>query len=74
MGELIPHSYFIVEELIQNKKEELKMSNKLPIIHRAEFEAIVTDTIRNDPVDEEDPNDIEDITNFLHERGRKNLR
>lgn len=70
MGELIPHSYFLVEELIQNKKEELKLSKKLPIIHRADFEALVSDTVRRDSDDVEDPNDIKDVTNFLNERGR----
>ncbi|KAK3715077.1 hypothetical protein QZH41_012136, partial [Actinostola sp. cb2023] len=69
MGELIPHSYLLIEELVKNKKEEFKKTNRLPFIHRAEFEAIVTDTIRRDSSDVEDPNDIKDVTTFLHERG-----
>lgn len=69
MGELIPHSYLLIEEMIKNIKEEYKRENKLPFIHRAEFEALVTDTIRSDSSDVEDPNDVRDVTQFLHERG-----
>ncbi|XP_032226652.2 leucine-rich repeat serine/threonine-protein kinase 2 isoform X2 [Nematostella vectensis] len=69
MGEPIPHSYFTVEELIAKKREELKAEKKLPFIHRAEFEALVTDTTRSDALDIEDPDDVKEITKFLHERG-----
>lgn len=70
MGELIPHSYMLIEELMKTIKDEYKKANKLPFIHRAEYEALVTDTIKRDASDVEDPNDVRDVTKFLHERGK----
>lgn len=70
MGERIPHSYMLIEELMKTIKDEYKKANKLPFIHRAEYEALVTDTIKRDASDVEDPNDVRDVTKFLHERGK----
>lgn len=70
MGELIPHSYLLIEEMIRSLKEEYKKANKLPFMHRAEYESLVLDTIRRDASDVEDPNDVIDVTKFLHERGK----
>ena len=37
-------------------------------MHRADYEALVLDTIRNlEGV--EDPDDVQEVTTFLHERG-----
>jgi len=70
MGELIPHSYLLIEEMIKNLKDEYKKTNRLPFMHRAEYESLVLDTIRRDASDVEDPNDVVDVTKFLHERGK----
>lgn len=69
MGELIPHSYLLIEELMKTIKDNYKKANELPFIRREEYEALVTDTIKHDRSDVEDPNDVRDVTKFLHERG-----
>lgn len=71
MGEYIAHSYLILADLIQQIKEAKARDGKLPIMHRTEFESLVTDTIKNDPSDIEDPSDVKEVTKFLHERGMR---
>ena len=69
MGEYIAHSYLLLADLIQQTKEQKARDGKLPIMHRTEYEALVTETIRNDQSDIEDPSDVKEVTKFLHERG-----
>ena len=70
MGELIPHSYLLLADLIQATRDELTVAGELPIMYKAEYEALVLDTIRNDASDIEDPDDVKEVTKFLHERGK----
>ena len=69
MGEMIPHSFLLVAEVIQAKGEELRNAGKIPIMHKSEYEALVLDTIKNDEYDIEDSNDLRVVTEFMHERG-----
>ena len=69
MGEMIPHSFLLVESAIHAKRQELHDLRKLPIMHKSEYEALVLDIIKNDPQDIEDTNDLREVTQFMHERG-----
>ena len=70
MGEMIPHSFLSVADVIRDKRQELRDGGRMPIMHKSEYEALVLDTIKNDPVDIEDTNDLTEVTRFMHERGR----
>lgn len=70
MGEKIPHSFLLVADVIHAKRQELRNNGKLPIMHKSEYEALVLDTIKNDALDIEDTNDLVEVTNFMHERGK----
>ena len=70
MGERIPHSFRLVAEAIQKKGLELKEHGRTPIMHKTEYEALVHDIIINDDLDIEDGNDLRDVTQFMHERGK----
>lgn len=70
MGEKIPHSFLLVADVIHAKRQELQNNGKLPIMHKSEYEALVLDTIKNDALDIEDTNDLVEVTNFMHERGK----
>lgn len=70
MGEKIPHSFRLVADAIQNKRQELNEQGRTPIMHKTEYEALVHDIIRNDDLDIEDSNDLRDVTQFMHERGK----
>ena len=70
MGEKIPHSFRLVADAILAKRQELHKIGRSPIMHKTEFEALVLDIIKNDPIDIEDANDLIDVTQFMHERGR----
>ena len=70
MGEMIPHSFLLVESAIHAKRQELQDLRKLPIMHKSEYEALVLDIIKNDPQDIEDTNDLREVTQFMHERGK----
>jgi len=69
MGEKIPHSFLLVADVIQAKRQELRITGRLPIMHKSEYEALVLDTIKNDTLDIEDTNDLVEVTKFMHERG-----
>lgn len=69
MGEKIPHSFLSVADVIQAKRKELRDKGRMPILHKSEYEALVLDTIKNDPLDIEDTNDLTEVTQFMHERG-----
>ncbi|XP_068716726.1 leucine-rich repeat serine/threonine-protein kinase 2-like isoform X1 [Montipora capricornis] len=69
MGEKIPHSFRLVADAILAKRQELHKIGRSPIMHKTEFEALVLDIIKNDPIDIEDANDLIDVTQFMHERG-----
>ena len=69
MGEKIPHSFLLVADVIQAKRQELRNNGRLPIMHKSEYEALVLDTIKNDTLDIEDSNDVVEVTKFMHERG-----
>ena len=69
MGEMIPHSFQLVADAIQAKRQELRNIRKLPIMHKTEYEALVLDIIKNDALDIEDTNDLREVTQFMHERG-----
>ena len=73
MGEKIPHSFLSVADVIQAKRKELRDKGRMPILHKSEYEALVLDTIKNDPLDIEDTNDLTEVTQFMHERGRHEL-
>lgn len=70
MGEKIPHSFLLVADVIDAKRQELRNNGKLPIMHKSEYEALVLDTIKSDVLDIEDTNDLVEVTNFMHERGK----
>lgn len=73
MGEKIPHSFLLVADVIQAKRQELRNNGRLPIMHKSEYEALVLDTIKNDTLDIEDTNDLVEVTQFMHERGEREL-
>ena len=73
MGEKIPHSFLLVADVIQAKRQELRNTGRLPIMHKSEYEALVLDTIKNDTLDIEDTNDLVEVTKFMHERGEFEL-
>lgn len=73
MGEKIPHSFLSVADVIQTKRQELRDNGRMPILHKSEYEALVLDTIKNDDLDIEDINDLTEVTQFMHERGRHEL-
>lgn len=73
MGEKIPHSFLLVAEVIQAKRQELRNNGRFPIMHKSEYEALVLDTIKNDTLDIEDTNDLVEVTQFMHERGEREL-
>jgi len=70
MGEMIPHSFWLVADAIQAKRQELRFMGRMPIMHKSEYEALVLDIIKNDEYDIEDTNDLRDVTQFMHERGK----
>ena len=74
MGEMIPHSFLLVADAIEAKRQELRDAQKTPIMHKSEYEALVLDIIKNDTMDIEDTNDLSDVTQFMHERGKLVLR
>ena len=69
MREMIPHSFWLVADAIQAKRQELRNTGETPIMHKSEYEALVLDIIKNDTMDIEDANDLRDVTQFMHERG-----
>ncbi|XP_078352523.1 leucine-rich repeat serine/threonine-protein kinase 2-like isoform X1 [Oculina patagonica] len=69
MGEKIPHSFLLVADVIQAKRQELRNNGQMPIMHKSAYEALVLDTIKNDTLDIEDTNDLVEVTQFMHERG-----
>lgn len=73
MGEKIPHSFLLVADVIQAKRQELRDKGRMPIMHKSEYEALVLDTIKNDTLDIEDTNDLLEVTQFMHERGKHDL-
>lgn len=73
MGEKIPHSFLLVADVIEAKRQELRDNGRLPIMHKSEYEALVLDTIKNDTLDIEDTNDLVEVTKFMHERGEFEL-
>eukprot|EP00794_Sanderia_malayensis_P020289 gene20289-22275_t len=69
MGEKIPSSYLSLAKILAKYQSELQEQNKIPIIRKQEFEALIAENAKKNTRDIFDPEDIDIATKFLHDVG-----
>ncbi len=75
MGEKIPSSYLSLARMIAKHQFEMQEQNKIPILRKSQFEALVKENAKKNPRDIFDPDDVDNATRFLHDIGEcLNLR
>ncbi len=72
MGEMIPSSYLSLAKIIAKRQADLQEQNKIPILRKHQFEALVSENAKKNSKDIFDPDDVDNATKFLHDIG-KNL-